>query len=234
VPQARPVPAAALGPAAVQNLGAVATGPVGGGRLSPRAPARRPARCPKAKCSGARRRPSKRVQASAVPPRPRAPPRAPSRRAAAPRRAQPAHGRPPPPPLPYKVDTSRPFLRTNWTRLRARQSTPLCTWATAASTSRPAPPAPAPRAPASAPTRARLPPHPRLRPRPRRSLPPVQAIMIANPHLPYFRYDPYSKVTPDTTPDTTLTPRCRAPARASCGFLPQLPLCTSHREEVPV
>ena len=24
---------------------------------------------------------------------------------------------PPPPPLPYKVDTSRPSLRTNWTRL---------------------------------------------------------------------------------------------------------------------
>ena len=30
-------------------------------------------------------------------------------------------GTPPPPSLPYKVDTSRPSLRTNWTRLRARR-----------------------------------------------------------------------------------------------------------------
>jgi len=51
---------------------------------------------------------------------PRPPPRDPA--GGAPRRAecQPSHCslyKPSPPPLPYKVDTSRPSLRTNWTRL---------------------------------------------------------------------------------------------------------------------
>ena len=49
------------------------------------------------------------------------PARARARRAALPacgrRDARRRRGEPPPPSLPYKVDTSRPSLRTNWTRL---------------------------------------------------------------------------------------------------------------------
>jgi len=48
----------------------------------------------------------------------------------------------PPPSLPYKVDTSRPSLRTNWTRLVYRSSTTTCscTAATLRGSSSPRPP----------------------------------------------------------------------------------------------